>query len=127
MFIFILLLISVALLGLGIVLLVTDDHLDWRGLVGAACVAVGAILLIGSGIAWLSAYLSIVSNIEEFKASEQTVARARQGNGREIESAALVLTMAENNEWLAKTKYWNNTFWSDWMIPDAVNDLQPIK
>jgi len=73
-----------------------------------------------------------VSQIEEraaiikFTETKATVLRARE-SGAWVERAALQVEIIKGNKWLAEVKYWNNWLWFDLWIPDAVDDLEPIR
>lgn len=42
------------------------------------------------------------------------------------ENYALTQAIIQQNNWLARTKYWNKTIWN-WYIPDMVEEFEMIK
>jgi hypothetical protein len=70
-------------------------------------------------------YIYIKGSIQEFRMVQQTVDNARE-SGRDIESAATLLKVAEMNQWLASQKYYNHHYFDLW-IPDEVDELEYIK
>jgi len=73
----------------------------------------------------LSVQLTVRGDIVGFKETKATVERARE-TGSWIERAALQQEVIRANTWLARVKYWNKTVFDLW-IPDAVDDLEPIR
>ena len=93
----------------------------------------GELLMIVAGILLLISLIilpinrqSCFADIAKIKAFQETVSASRMENLSEIERAAILSKIAEWNEWIAETKYYNNTIW-DIFIPDEAANLQPIK
>lgn len=68
--------------------------------------------------------IQINSEIQRFYAVQNTVDYQRKA-GKEIEGTAMVLKIAEVNEWLAQTKYFRKliVLW----YPKEIENLNPIK
>jgi len=69
--------------------------------------------------------MNVNAHIKMFQSVEQTAKVARDNNKMCLERAAFQQKVADKNEWLASTKYWNNTICDLW-IPDKVKKLEPI-
>ena len=64
--------------------------------------------------------------IVKFEQFQKTIEAARERDGG-LENAAILMEIAEWNTTLAGWKYDNDSNWFDIFIPDAVDDLEPIK
>lgn len=64
--------------------------------------------------------MDIRSSIAGFNA-----VRDSRAGGTEIEAAAWRMKVAEENAWLAETRYYNRTLFDLW-IPDEIEQLEPI-
>ena len=71
-------------------------------------------------------YIEVNQNIQEYHATKDSIDNAR-GNGVDIENAALQLKIIEINEWLAREQWYNSNIWSGPFVPDAIDDLEPLK
>lgn len=65
------------------------------------------------------------AGIEQFEETRRTVERGRAA-GRNIETAAIQVDIAQANRWLARKQYYNRTVFSLW-IPNEVDELRPIE
>ena len=65
------------------------------------------------------------ANVQAFKAVQNTVQVSR-GRGNEIENTAFLLKIAEQNEWLAKSKYYRTTIFKDFYQVE-IDELDPIR
>ena len=110
---------GLALIG-GIVWYQFDEY----SLIPVALGGTGGIILISLLILLYFNPMEINSDIQGFKAIEQTIQTDR-GN-ENLENTALKMKIIDANRWLAKTQYYNNTVWGLW-IPDTIEDLEPIK
>lgn len=93
---------------------------------GSFTMLCGAIvLLIYIAAFGMMRYVVHPTSIERFKATQETVYRARQG-GQQLEDAALQQKVVEQNQWLAEQKWWRGTdIW--FFIPPEVDELEPIE
>jgi uncharacterized membrane protein len=67
------------------------------------------------------------SRFVEFNETSNTIKEARKNKDiSEFELAAMQTKVIESNNWLARTKYWNNTIW-DYYIPEKIVQLESIK
>lgn len=85
---------------------------------GATCLFIALIVLPISR-------MGTHSQIAKFNAIDSTVQAARM-RGESIENAAMQLKVAEANQWMASSKYWNRTVFDIW-IHDDVSELRAIK
>ncbi len=99
---------------------------------GSMLIPVGGLVTVASGVFLLIVGVSILSDRYTFrvKVAERdafiaTIA-TRKDTFTEMERAALLIRVAEWNQWLACTQYENKT-WGDWSIPDEVDHMEPIK
>ena len=65
-------------------------------------------------------------DVEKLKAFKSTIETSRLPEMSSIERAALTQKIAEWNEWIAETKYYNGTILGDW-IPDEAANQELIK
>lgn len=95
---------------------------------------VGSGLMMAAGLILLAVYtvsfsmvrfVIVPEQIEGFRATRQTIERARDG-GSQLENAALQQKVVEQNQWLAKQKWWGDTDIGFW-IPPEVDSLEPIE
>ena len=92
----------------------------------------GVIVMVISGLMLFMALIAIPithwetkGEIQQFRATESTIAQAR-AKGEKIETAAFMLEIAKNNQWLANVQYWNKTIFG-YAIPDEVETLKPLQ
>jgi len=93
----------------------------------------GMVLTIVGGFGFLFGLFLLATNpisinacIAAFQSTNDTYTAARGSNYSDLELAAIQTDVAEMNRWLAKTKYFNATLFDIW-IPDAIENLEPIK
>lgn len=101
---------------------------DFEELLELLCIifiSTAVVLLVGGVIALPISRLSINADIEKFKASKALVEEMR-ACGELNERTAAILDIAEQNRWLVSLQYWNGTVF-DWWVPDAVDELEPIR
>ena len=98
---------------------------DGRVVPGIFLTVVGGVFLFIFLIGIPLQHIEIKARIEQFKAVRTTIDIART-EGREIESAALVLEIAKRNAWLVRQQYWNNHYFGIY-YPDEIMRLQPLK
>ena len=117
----IIILISVAIFLVGH-LLNNRGKVDWA----IPFYAIGILVFCVSLITLLIVPLSYKGQVKKFEAFKQTISTARIEDISEIERAAILSKVAEWNEWVAETKYYNGTLFDLW-IPDEAADLSPIR
>ena len=115
------------MITLGVILiislfLISTDMFEVVGVVGTIASGLCLVLAI---IMFPLNHMAVQSQIHEFVSVQQTIQDAREDD-REIESAAFQLKVAEMNQWLANTQYWNTTMFKDW-FPNEIDHLKPIK
>ena len=91
------------------------------GLLGIWVIMVGVIALALFPVS----HLIERSNIQAHISIQQTAEYARD-SGDGLEGVAFRMKIADTNAWLSKAQYWNTTVLSGY-VPDAVDDLEPIK
>jgi len=69
--------------------------------------------------------LNVNAGIQQFNSVKATIDSSRL-KSLDYETAALVIKIAEQNQWMVKVQYLNKTIFDIW-IPDAVENLQPIR
>lgn len=84
------------------------------------------ILIVGVAIIWPVNYYSNLANVEVYNSTKNTVELSRSKEISEVERAALTTKIIEVNEYLAKAKYWNKTFFED-MVPDRLAELDYLE
>ena len=115
--------LPIVLLVSGLVLCKKTAY-DWP----AAGVVVGGFTLLMIIIIWPIVYVDTISDIKEFKATQETIVFARANTSiSEYEKAALTHKIIDANKWLARTQYWANMSIFDMFYPDEVNELKPIR
>ena len=97
---------------------------DFIEMVSFAFMASSSIFLFVALILVPVAYYETHSEIHQFVSVQETAETMR--NSPTMENAAFQLKIAEMNQWLASTKYWNTTMFKLW-IPNEVDKLTPIK
>ena len=107
----------------GIVL--ADRSYKWDG-TGFALAMISGTVLLFLIVIWPCNYYGNISCIEAFKATQATLEISRYDDIEPLERAALQQKVIEENQWLARVKYWNNTIF-DPMYPDAIQELQPLR
>jgi len=93
------------------------------------CKVIGYLFFIGLVLSSIGIYYDINSKIPQFKSVQLTLDNSRKNeieNYSNFELATFQLEVAEQNKWLAETKYWNNTWVLDVCIPDEIDKLEPI-
>lgn len=91
-------------------------------------IIVGGFTLLIITICWPTVYVDTISDIKEFKATQETIVFARANTSiSEYEKAALTHKIIDANKWLARTQYWANMSIFDMFYPDEVNELKPIR
>ena len=91
-----------------------------------AAIVAGAALSIIAGLFLLIHSIETRGEIAEFEATRDTFNAARL-NGDLLENAALQTKAIEANQWLASVQYYNGLALLDDFIPDAVDELEPIR
>lgn len=107
----------ITLIGLAII---KFGHWEYETL-GEFCLMFGGILFTLSLIMIPINRGMVESDMAAFEASKRTIENAKSG-----ETLTRIDTKVELNQWLANKQYWNNTSF-DIYIPDAINDVAPIK
>jgi len=90
----------------------------------AVLVMVSGIGLFASLICLPISYYGIKAEICEFRATQETIL-ANQSK-QILERAAISQKIIEQNQWLAKNKYWNGTLFDIW-IPDEITEMKPLR
>lgn len=116
-----------ALIPLAIaVLLLTAYVITDEEFLGVAGVIFGLFAVIFL-MAWPICYYEDLAKVEKYKAFQQTIESARYEEDHQLENIRILKEITEKNEWLAYTKFWNDTLLLDWFIPDAIEQLEPIR
>ena len=92
---------------------------------GSVLTMAAGILLLGAVLAIPMSRMEIGAAIQQYRAVQETVERARAA-GRDIENAALQLRIAEMNQWRASALYWRRSAFGLWW-PAEVETLEPIR
>lgn len=72
--------------------------------------------------------VSEIGNIQKFEAIRATIEKQRSNaNNSEIERAAILQTIAEQNAWLAERKFYAGSRWLDIYFPKQILTLKPIE
>lgn len=69
----------------------------------------------------------VKANIQEYEAFKKTVQISRLNELSEYERAAITKDVADWNQWIARAKYYNNTFWFGVYWPNEVDKLEPFE
>jgi hypothetical protein len=88
------------------------------------CSVFAAIFLFLCGITICINRLEVTAHIQGFEAIRSS--RAMTEKTPSIEAAAWRMKVADANEWLAETKYWNSTAFDIW-TPDTIEAVRPIE
>lgn len=115
----VILIISAILVAIGYFITRTYDTL------GFCLVIIFIIVFMVTAIAWPVKYYEFISDINKFKATQQTISESRKDMDS-IERATLTQKIIEQNQWLANMKYWNKTIF-DQAIPDEVDKLEMLR
>lgn len=103
------------------VVAIKSDWGDWYDFPATMLAAIsGSALAVALLLIPLN-HMDIHSRIAGFNA-----VRDSRAGGVEIEAAAWRMKVAEENAWLAKTRYYNRTLFDLW-IPDEIEQLEPIR
>ena len=63
----------------------------------------------------------------EYRAVETTLLMSRLGSTMAIERAAVLHKIVDMNKEIAKVRYWNDSIWVSWYIPDKMAELEYIR
>lgn len=110
---------------IGIVITIRKPMSDWLEMTSVLCFLFGIIITPVLGVAYLSNYYVCKADILAFEETRLTYNRTRE-NDENIEIAAIQLDIADNNRWLRRQQYWNETIF-DIAIPDEIMKLEVIK
>ena len=115
-----------AMTAIGIVVMVYSDPRDYLfGLLGALMTYTGVVLLV-SALAFIPVHrMSVQAGIARFQETRAVAERMRD-KGATWEAAAFQAKIADMNGWMREMQYYNGTVFDLW-IPDAVDELEPIK
>lgn len=102
-----------------------DDD-SYNGFAFGAALFISSVLLVVSLIMLPINYYNVKAEIQSYYALKDTIEVSRENGNSEIERAALVQKIADNNTRLANLKYWNGTI-LDIFIPDEIENLDPLK
>ena len=117
----IILVIAALILIAGIILVKNE----WLWEMGIVFIILGIVVLATGLIMIPLQRWDTMRGIAEMEAIRQTFELARD-SGREIETTAIQIKVAEANSWLAGKKYYKQTI-TGWWIPDAINEVEPIR
>lgn len=122
-----LLLFFLGVIVVGIIMLKISDsyYNDIFDFSAEMTILVGSAILVISLICIPLLRMDTTSDIQKFNAIQMTIDNARINNAK-YETAAFQIKISEANQWLASTKYWNDSIFDIW-IPDIIEDLQYIK
>lgn len=116
----------IILIGLAILVIVgaflMSDY-DYEDM-GFGIFIMSLICLLIALIIWPVSYYDNMAQIEKYYALERTLESSREKE--QLEDAALMLKVVENNTTLASLKYWNKTIF-DIYIPDEIENLKELK
>lgn len=93
---------------------------------GIICMAVGSLALFIGLLGLLLNPIEYRAKASQLQAFKETVEFSRTSNVSELERAAILSKIGEWNEWLAETKYYNESIFGLW-IPDEVAQIEPIR
>ena len=103
--------------------LMVDCSIGWEFI--CDIISIVSIVIFISGISTIPiSRMEYQANIREYAALETTLQEMRKKES--IENTAIQLKVAECNQWLARSKYWNNSVWDLW-IPNEIENINPIK
>ena len=123
----IILVIAALILIAGIILVKKYDIMEceWLSGMGIVFIILGIVVL-ATGLIMIPAQRwDTMKGIAVMEAIRQTFELARD-SGREIETTAIQIKVAEANSWLAEKKYYKQTI-TGWWIPAAINEVEPIR
>lgn len=63
----------------------------------------------------------------KYEAVTMTLAESRSTGSSDIERAAVMHKIIDMNKEIASARYWNDSIWVGWFIPDKVANLKFIK
>ena len=97
----------------------------WDNPFSSFCMVVVGITLFACILIYPIEQLSFAEARVKFEATRRTILSARE-KGQVIENAAMINSIIECNQWLAKTKYYNRSIFRLY-IPNEVDSIQPIE
>ena len=84
-------------------------------------------LLVIMGIALIVNHVDYASFPAEYRATKSTLTISRIGSTMAIERAAAIHKVIDMNREIASAKYWNDSIWVGWFIPNKVAKLEYIE
>ena len=117
------LLISAVLFAVGWWLLFKTEVFETAGV--TLIVVFGSVFIM-TCVVWPMKYFSSVWDYRDYMVVKQAIEDSREQNVSEVERAALLNKIIEENKKLASAKYWNNTIFKD-MIYDKYAELPYLK
>lgn len=95
---------------------------SWQGCIGCSCILLALCLFI-----LFIAQMDDIAEIQYFKATKQSVERARNNPVSEFELATMQNEIIEMNGWLFRAQYFQRNLFTSWFVPRSVKYLQPIE
>lgn len=93
-----------------------------REMVGQLGIIFSSLLLFVCLLSLLISRSTDTSNIQRYKAFCRTLQTARiRGDTTEIERASIQSDISKWNEWIASSKYWNDTILDIWTVDEVAN------
>jgi ABC-type Fe3+-siderophore transport system permease subunit len=93
--------------------------------IGIAFAGIAGMLLFISTVSIITNPIGVKADIKKFLATGVAIEAARKA-GVAVENAAIQHKIIEANQWLAQQQYYNTTMFELW-VPNAVDDLKPIR
>ena len=90
-------------------------------------ITVISIIIIAVLISFPFINMSYRSEVQGFKALQQTIAEQRIKDNTRLERVALTQEIIKGNKWLGRMKYWNGVMLIEVNIPNEVEKLEYIK
>lgn len=72
-------------------------------------------------------HLDEASFPERCDAIRTTLSMCRNDSNRDLERIAIIREVIDVNKKIASLKYWNNSIWIEWFIPDKAANIEFIK
>lgn len=82
-----------------------------------------AAMLLGLAIS----HIEYASFPAEYEAVTMTLAESRNTGSSDIERAAVMHKIIDMNKKIASVRYWNDSIWVGWFIPDKAAKLELIR
>jgi hypothetical protein len=111
------------LTAIGIIISVKTD---WEYIEGIILTVLSGIIFVTIIITLPLSFVFYHQQILQYNIFKDTLEKAREKD-IDIENAAILMKIAEWNEWIVGVQYWNTIFIRKDFIPDEVMELQIIE